>query len=69
MRANIEGGQYQYLVDLMGGVILLGTSHRASSAQTLGSMIAKTAQGVQWGENALLIDVAEGVNGVGKSRT
>ena len=40
VQANSAGGRYEYLVKLIGGVILLGTPHRGSGSQKWGLIVA-----------------------------
>lgn len=44
----------------MGGIILLGTPHRGSPAQPIGSIIARAAEALGYGESTLMVDVKEG---------
>jgi hypothetical protein len=57
--ANCHGGRYQTLADAIGGIIFLGTPHRGSPAQPIGSIIARAAEALGYGESTLMMDVKE----------
>ena len=57
VRANSAGSRYEYLVKLIGGVVLLGTPHEGSKLQKWGSIMANLANMVEYGENVLMTEV------------
>ena len=59
VQANSVGGRYEYLVKLVGGVVLLGTPHQGSKSQKWGSIIANLAILVGYGEDGLMKEVDE----------
>lgn len=59
MKASFIGSAYEYLVDLIGGVILLGTPHRGSKSQKWGEILARLASLIEMGETVLMDDVDE----------
>lgn len=59
VRANSAGGRYEYLVKLVGGIILLGTPHRGSHSQKWGSIMANLANRFGYGETELMKEVDE----------
>ena len=59
VQANSAGGRYEYLVKLIGGVILLGTPHQGSASQKWGLIVAKLANLVDYGETGLMQEVDE----------
>lgn len=59
VQANSAGGKYEYLVELIGGVVLLGTPHRGSKSQKWGSIMASLASLTGFGETVLMEEVSE----------
>ncbi|KAM0803687.1 hypothetical protein BDR22DRAFT_45834 [Usnea florida] len=59
VQAQSVGNRYEYLVKLIGGVVLLGTPHQGSQSQKWGSIIAQVASVVDCGETALMKEVDE----------
>ena len=59
VQANSVGGRYEYLVKLIGGVVLLGTPHQGSKSQKWGSILANLANLVDYGEIGLMEEVDE----------
>lgn len=59
VKAASAGNPYEYLVNRIGGVILLGTPHQGSKTQKWGSVLANLAQLVEYGETDLMKDVDE----------
>ena len=59
VRANFVGSRYEYLVKLIGGVILLGTPHQGSKLQKWGSIMANLANLIEHGDNGLMKEVDE----------
>ena len=59
IQANSAGGRYEYLVKLVGGVILLGTPHQGSKSQNWGSVVANLANLIDHGETGLMKDLDE----------
>lgn len=59
VNANSSGSQYEYLINLIAGVILLGTPHQGSKTQKWGSILAHTASLIEYGETILMDDVDE----------
>jgi len=59
VKANSAGSVYEYLVNLIGGVILLGTPHKGSKSQKWGAILAKAASLTGRSEMSLLKDVDE----------
>ena len=59
VQANSAGGRYEYLVRLIGGVILLGTPHQGSRSQKWGLIVAKLANFIDYGETGLMKEVDE----------
>ncbi len=59
VRANSAGDRYEYLVKLIGGVVLLGTPHQGSKSQKWGSILANLAKVVDYGETGLMEEVDE----------
>lgn len=57
--ANCHENRYQTIADVIGGIILLGTPHRGSPAQPIGSIIARAAEALGYGESTLMMDVKE----------
>lgn len=57
--ANCHGDRYQTVADAIGGIIFLGTPHRGSPAQPIGSIIAGAAEALGYGESTLIMDVTE----------
>lgn len=57
--AASAGGRHEYLVNLIGGVILLGTPHLGSKTQKWGSVLASLAHLIEYGETGLMMDVDE----------
>ena len=54
VQANSAGGRYEYLVKLIGGVVLLGTPHRGSGSQKWGLIVVKLASLIDYGEIGLM---------------
>lgn len=59
VRANTAGGRYEYLVKLIGGIVLLGTPHQGSKSQKWGSILVNLAGLVDYGESGLMKEVDE----------
>ena len=59
VQANSAGGRYEYLVKLIGGVVLLGTPHQGSKSQKWGSIMANLANLIDYGETGLMKEVDE----------
>ena len=59
VQANSAGGRYEYLVKLIGGVVLLGTPHQGSGSQKWGLIVAKLAKFIDYGETGLMKEVDE----------
>ena len=59
MKANSAGSAYEYLVNLIGGVVLLGTPHQGSKSQKWGAILARLANLMEYGETVLMDDVDE----------
>lgn len=59
VRANSAGGRYEYLVKLIGGIVLLGTPHQGSKSQKWGSILVNLASLVDYGESGLMKEVDE----------
>ena len=59
VQANSVGDRYEYLVKLIGGVVLLGTPHQGSKSQKWGSIMANLASLVDYGEDGLMKEVDE----------
>ena len=59
VQANSAGGRYEYLVKLIGGVVLLGTPHQGSKLQHWGSIMANLAKLMDYGETELMKEVDE----------
>lgn len=59
VQANSAGGRYEYLVKLIGGVVLLGTPHQGSKSQKWGSIVANLARLIDYGETGLMEEVDE----------
>ena len=59
VKANSVGSQYEYLVNLIGGFVLLGTPHQGSKTQKWGSILAHLAHMIEYGETGLLEEVDE----------
>lgn len=59
MKAAFTGNLYEYLVNRIGGVILLGTPHQGSPAQKWGSVLANIAHLIEYGETVLMKDAEE----------
>ena len=59
VQANSTGGRYEYLVKLVGGVVLLGTPHQGLKSQKWGSIIANLANLIDCGEIGLMKEVDE----------
>ena len=59
VQANSVGGRYEYLVKLVGGVVLLGTPHQGSKSQKWGSIMATLASLIGYGEDSLMKEVDE----------
>jgi hypothetical protein len=58
--ASIDGGRFQYLVDSVAGIILLGTPNRGSGAQKIGSIISRAAEAISYGQSGgPMMDVDE----------
>lgn len=60
--ANCHENGYQTLANAIGGIILLGTPHRGSPAQPIGSIIAKAAEALGYGESTLMMDVKDSMD-------
>jgi len=58
--ARLTGSLYEPLVDMIGGIILLGTPHQGSDMQKWGSLLARLADMIEMGESTMLEDVAKG---------
>ena len=58
VQAN-SSSEYRYLVDLLAGVILLGTPHTGSKSHKWGSILAHVANLADYGETVLMDDVDE----------
>jgi len=56
--ANSAGGPYEYLINSLGGVLLLGVPHRGSKTQSLGSVLANVAKVFGCGETVMMDDVS-----------
>lgn len=59
VQANTAEGNYQYLVKLIGGVVLLGTPHQGSKSQKWGSIVANLANLIDYGDTGLMKEVHE----------
>jgi hypothetical protein len=59
VKANSAGSAYEYLVNLIGGVVLLGTPHQGSKSQKWGAILARLANLMEYGETVLMDDVDE----------
>ena len=59
VQAQLVGSRYEYLVKLIGGVVLLGTPHQGSQSQKWGSIVGHLASLVDYGETALMKEVDE----------
>lgn len=59
VKANSAGDVYEHLVQLIGGVILLGTPHQGSKTQKWGSIVARLASMIECGETVLMEEVDE----------
>jgi hypothetical protein len=59
VQANSAGSAYEYLVNLIGGVVLLGTPHQGSKSQKWGAILARLANLMEYGETVLMDDVDE----------
>ena len=59
VQANSVGDRYEYLVKLIGGIVLLGTPHQGSKSQKWGSIMANLASLVGYGEDGLMKEVDE----------
>ena len=59
VQAQSVGNRYEYLVKLIGGVVLLGTPHQGSQSQKWGSIVAHVASVFDCGETALMKEVDE----------
>ena len=59
VQANSVGGRYEYLVKLIGGVVLLGTPHQGSKSQKWGSIMATLASLIDYAEDGLMKEVDE----------
>jgi hypothetical protein len=59
VKAASAGNPYEYLINRIGGVILLGTPHQGSKSQKWGSVLANLAHLVELGETDLIKDVDE----------
>lgn len=59
VQANSAGGRYHHLVELIGGIILLGTPHQGSKSQRWGSVVANLANMIDYGETELMKEVDE----------
>ena len=59
VKANFVGSGYEYLVKLIGGVVLLGTPHQGSKSQRWGSIMANMANVFGCGEDGLMKEVNE----------
>jgi len=59
VRANSAGSAYEYLINLIGGIILIGTPHQGSKSQKWGAILARLAHLVECGETVLMDDVDE----------
>lgn len=57
-KANSAEGSYEYLVNSLGGILLLGVPHRGSKAQELASILANIAEAFGCGETAMLNDTS-----------
>ncbi|KAM3516472.1 hypothetical protein NHJ13051_009881 [Beauveria bassiana] len=59
VRASVDQGPYRGLVDALRGVILLGTPHRGSNIQKVGSILSQCAALCNYGESHLIVLVDE----------
>jgi hypothetical protein len=59
VKANSAGSMYECLLQLIGGVVLLGTPHQGSKAQKWGSIMARLASVFECGESGLMDEVDE----------
>jgi pimeloyl-ACP methyl ester carboxylesterase len=59
VKANSSSNMYRYIVELIGGVVFLGTPHRGSKSQKWGSILAHLAKLIELGETTLMADVDE----------
>jgi hypothetical protein len=59
VKANSAGSAYEYLINLIGGVLLLGTPHQGSKTQKWGAILARLASLVECGETVLVDEVDE----------
>ncbi|KAL9065770.1 MAG: hypothetical protein Q9161_007995 [Pseudevernia consocians] len=59
VQANSAGSTYEYLVKLIGGIVLLGTPHQGSKSQKWGSIMASLANLIDYGETGLMKEVDE----------
>lgn len=57
--ANSAGSMYEYLVQLVGGIVLLGTPHRGSKMQEWGAILARLGSLMDCGETVLMNEVDE----------
>ena len=53
------GSAYEYLVNIIGGIILLGTPHRGSKTQKWGAILAQLVSLIEYGDTVLMEDVNE----------
>ena len=59
VQGNSAGSSYEYLVKLIGGIVLLGTPHQGSKSQKWGSIVASLANLIDYGETGLMKEVDE----------
>jgi len=55
-KANSAGDAYEYLINSLGGILLLGVPHRGSKTQQLGNILANITQVFGCGETVMLDD-------------
>lgn len=59
VNASSAGSMYRPLVDVLGGVILLGTPHQGSKVQKWASIVANLASLIECGQTVLMDEVDE----------
>ena len=55
--ARLSGSLYEPLIDMIGGIILLGTPHQGSDMQKWGEILARMAGMIEIGQTTMLEDV------------
>ena len=58
--ARVTGSLYEPLIDMIGGIILLGTPHQGSDMQKWGAILARMTGMIEMGQTTMLEDVGRG---------